>query len=86
MHQGKRGAVIAVPLWLRRILSASTSSNHSAAPEFLDNPVVRDGPADHWRESCEQERIKSMKAEEMAISEHPFVPIDKDLSMIYFAM
>src|SRR6267143_6925266 len=30
MHQGKRGALL-LPLWLLRILSASTYSNHSVA-------------------------------------------------------
>ena len=66
------------PLWLRRILSASTYSNHSAAAKFLDNAVARDGPADHWRESCEQEESSQRKAEEMGTSEQAFVPIGKD--------
>jgi hypothetical protein len=26
---------------------------HAAAAEFLDDPVMRDGPPDHWRESYE---------------------------------
>jgi len=39
---------------------------HTAAAEFLENVVVRDGLANHWRECYVQERTKSMKAEEMA--------------------
>jgi hypothetical protein len=39
---------------------------HPAATELLDDTVVRDCLADHWRESYVQEKIKSMKAEEMA--------------------
>jgi hypothetical protein len=33
-----------------------------------------------------KQESSQMKAEETATAEHPFVSIDKDLSMIYFAM
>ncbi len=39
---------------------------HAAATELLDNAVVRDGLADHWRESYVRETSKSMKAVELA--------------------
>ena len=34
---------------------------HSAAAQFLDDAVVRDGLADHWSEILGQEQGKSMK-------------------------
>jgi hypothetical protein len=34
--------------------------------DLFDDAVARNCLADHWRESYGQERIKSMKAEEMA--------------------
>ena len=39
---------------------------HTAAAELFDDAVVRDGLADHSRQSYGQEKIKSMKGEEMA--------------------
>jgi hypothetical protein len=35
---------------------------HATTAQFLDNAVVRDGLADHWRESYFRETGKSMKA------------------------
>src|SRR5580698_5026887 len=42
---------------------------HTAAAEFLDDAVVRDGLADHWRESYVGETRKSMKATGLAVAE-----------------
>ena len=39
---------------------------HAAAAEFLNDAVVRDGLADHWRESYVWETGKSMNAVELA--------------------
>jgi hypothetical protein len=43
---------------------------HTAAPELLDDAVVRDGLANHLRESYVCERGKSMKAEVLAESQN----------------
>jgi len=40
---------------------------HPAATQLLDNAVVRNGLADHWRESYVCETGKSMKAVELAV-------------------
>ena len=40
---------------------------HATATELLDDAVVRDGSADHWRESYGCETCKSMKAVELAV-------------------
>src|ERR1700690_1466020 len=40
---------------------------HATAPEFLDNAVVRDGLADHWRESYVGDTGKSKKGFELAL-------------------
>ena len=37
-------------------------ATHAAAAELLDDAVVRDGLADHWRESYAGEAGKSIKA------------------------
>ena len=42
---------------------------HPAATELLDDAVVRDGLADHWRESYVCETVKSMKAMELAVAQ-----------------
>ena len=42
---------------------------HPAAAELLDNAVVRDGLADHWRESYAGKTGKSMKAMELTVSQ-----------------
>ena len=42
---------------------------HPAAPELLDNAVVRDGLTDHWRESYFGAVGKSMKAVELAMAQ-----------------
>ena len=39
---------------------------HPAAAQLLNDAVVRDGLADHWRESYVGEAGKSMKAVELA--------------------
>ena len=39
-----------------------------AAAQLLDDAVVRDGLADHWRESYVWETGKSMKAMGLAVS------------------
>ena len=41
---------------------------HPAAAEFLDDAIVRDGLADHWRESYVCGTGKSMKALELAVA------------------
>ena len=43
-------------------------NTHPATAELLDDAVVRDGVADHWRESYVGETFKSMKAVELAVS------------------
>jgi hypothetical protein len=45
-----------------------TKSNvtHPAAAEFLDDAIVRDGLADHWRESYVRKTGKSMNTLELA--------------------
>ncbi len=40
---------------------------HAAAAQLLDDAVVRDGLADHWRESYVPERGKSMKPVELVV-------------------
>src|ERR1700674_3215366 len=39
------------------------NNTHPAATEFLDNAVVRDGSADHWRESyvCETGQVNESR-------------------------
>jgi hypothetical protein len=39
---------------------------HAAATQFLDNAVVRDSLANHWRESYVREIGKSMRAKQLA--------------------
>src|SRR5713226_2553407 len=41
---------------------------HTTTTQFLDDAVMRDGLADHWRESYVGETGKSMKAVELAPS------------------
>jgi hypothetical protein len=41
-------------------------NTHPAAAESFDNSIVRDGLADHWRESYVGEMGKSMKALELS--------------------
>jgi len=48
-----------------RVLSVENNS-HTAA-ELFDNAVARYGQADQWRESYVPTKIKSMKAEDMAV-------------------
>ncbi len=43
---------------------------HAATTELFDNSVVRDGLADHWRESYVCEKGKSMKAAALANSQN----------------
>jgi hypothetical protein len=42
-------------------------NTHTAAAQLLDDAVMRDGLADHWRESYVCETGKSMKAVELAL-------------------
>jgi hypothetical protein len=42
------------------------NNTHPAAAQFVDNFVVRDDPADHWRESYPGETGKSTNAELLA--------------------
>src|SRR5713101_744216 len=42
---------------------------HAPAVQLLDDAVVRDGLADHWRESYVCETGKSMKAVDLAVSQ-----------------
>src|ERR1700690_2747929 len=42
---------------------------HPAAAELLDDTVVRDGLADHWRESYDWETCKSTKPVELVIAQ-----------------
>jgi hypothetical protein len=42
---------------------------HPVTAEFLDDAIVRDGLADHWRESYVCKTGKSMKALELASSQ-----------------
>jgi hypothetical protein len=45
-------------------------NTHSATAELLDDPVVRDGLADHPKECYGGRRGKSMKAEKFAASQN----------------
>jgi hypothetical protein len=43
-------------------LDSLVDHTHTTATQFLDDAVMRDGLADHWRESYVGETGKSMKA------------------------
>src|SRR5216683_591699 len=51
-----------------RVLSL-VNHTHPATTHLLNDAVVRDGLADHWRESYVCETGKSMKAVELAVSQ-----------------
>jgi hypothetical protein len=42
------------------------NDTHPPTAELFNDAVARNGLADHWRKSYEQERVKSKKAEEIA--------------------
>ena len=52
-----------------RVLSLVDHS-HPAAAQLFDNAIMRNGLANHWRESYVCETGKSMKAVELAASQH----------------
>src|SRR5258708_5819484 len=62
----------------------SVDHAHSSAAEFFDNAVMRDGLTNHWRECYVQERIKSMKAEEMARLKRMVVVVSRYHSLTRF--
>src|SRR6202049_4716408 len=61
---------------------------HAPAAQLLDDAVVRDGLADHWRESYVCETGKSMKAVELALSQKGCLAknrlIDQESQLFWF--
>jgi hypothetical protein len=53
----------------RRVSSVFLHNTHAAPTQLLDDPVVRDGLADHAQECYCGSTPKSMNAEELAVSQ-----------------
>jgi hypothetical protein len=62
-----------------RVLSLIDDA-HTAAAQPLDDPVVRDGLTDHWRESYVGDPGKSMKAVELAAARHALVAVESPVT------